>query len=99
MLQQLYSSDGKPISLGRKLGQGGEGAVHEVNSQSDLVAKIYHNTATPEKAAKLTAMVVLKTERLLKLSAWPVDTLHEQKGGGVNGFLMPKVVDHHDIHM
>lgn len=99
MSQQFYSSEGKPITLGRKLGQGGEGAVLEVSSQSDLVAKIYHNVASAEKAAKLTAMVRLKTERLLKLSAWPINTLHEKPGGAVRGFVMPKVVDHHDIHI
>lgn len=73
--------------------------MHEVNSQSDLVAKIYHNATDPEKAAKLTAMVMLKTERLLKLSAWPIDTLHGQKGGPVKGFVMPRVVGHQDIHI
>lgn len=99
MSQQFYSSEGKPISLGRKLGQGGEGAVLEISSQSDLVAKIYHNATTPEKAAKLTAMVKLRTEKLLKLSAWPINTLHEKPGGIVKGFVMPKVVDHHDIHI
>lgn len=99
MSQQFYSSEGKLISLGRKLGQGGEGAVLEVSSQSDLVAKIYHNAASPEKTAKLTAMVTLRTERLLKLSAWPINTLHEQPGGAAKGFLMPKVVDHQDIHI
>lgn len=99
MSQQFYSSEGKPITLGRKLGQGGEGAVLEVSSQSDLVAKIYHSVASAEKAAKLTAMVKLKTERLLKLSAWPLNTLHEKPGGAVRGFVMPKVVDHHDIHI
>lgn len=99
MSQQFYSSEGTLISLGRKLGQGGEGAVLEVSSQSDLVAKIYHNAASPEKTAKLTAMVRLKTERLLKLSAWPINTLHEQLGGAAKGFLMPKVVDHQDIHI
>lgn len=99
MSQQFYSSEGKLISLGRKLGQGGEGAVLEVSSHSDLVAKIYHNAASPEKTAKLTAMVRLRTERLLKLSAWPINTLHEQPGGAAKGFLMPKVVDHQDIHI
>lgn len=99
MSQQFYSSEGKLISLGRKLGQGGEGAVLEVTSQNDLVAKIYHNAATPEKAAKLTAMVRLKTERLLNLSAWPISTIHEKPGGAIKGFVMPKVVDHHDIHI
>lgn len=99
MSQQFFSSEGKPISLGRKLGQGGEGAVLEVASQSDLVAKIYHNTTSAEKAAKLTAMVRLKTERLLKLSAWPTNTLHEKPGGAIKGFVMPKVVGHQDIHI
>jgi DNA-binding helix-hairpin-helix protein with protein kinase domain len=99
MSQQFYSSEGKPISLGRKLGQGGEGVVLEVSSQSALVAKIYHNAATSEKTAKLTAMVRLKTERLLTLSAWPINTLHEKPGGAVKGFIMPKVVDHQDIHI
>lgn len=71
----------------------------EVSRQSDLVAKIYHNAASPEKTAKLTAMVRLKTERLLKLSAWPINTLHEQPGGAAKGFLMPKVINHQDIHI
>jgi DNA-binding helix-hairpin-helix protein with protein kinase domain/Tfp pilus assembly protein PilF len=70
-----------------------------VSSQIDLVAKIYHSAATQEKAAKLTAMVNLKTERLLNLSAWPIDTLHEKGGGPIKGFLMPKVVGHRDIHI
>jgi DNA-binding helix-hairpin-helix protein with protein kinase domain/Flp pilus assembly protein TadD len=99
MSQQLYNSEGKPVTLGRKLGQGGEGAVLEVSSQSDLVAKVYHNAAAPEKAAKLSAMVKLKTERLLTLSAWPIDTLHEKSGGAIKGFVMPKVVGHRDIHI
>src|SRR5690348_2930047 len=99
MSQQFYSSNGTPLALGRKLGQGGEGAVLEVSSQSDLVAKIYHQAATPEKAAKLTAMVRLKTPRLLNLSAWPIDTLHEKTGGAIRGFVMPKVVAHRDIHI
>ena len=99
MSQQLYTSEGKPIFLGRILGQGGEGTVLEVSSQRNLVAKIYHNAATREKAAKLMAMVGLKTERLLNLSAWPIDTLHEKSGGAIKGFVMPNVVGHHDIHI
>lgn len=100
MSRQFYSSDGKPVSLGGKLGQGGEGAVFDVCGHSDLVAKVYLDAATAaKKAAKLSAMLTLKSERLLKLSAWPIDTLHEKSGGAVKGFLMPKVGDHHDIHI
>ncbi len=98
MPQQFFSSAGKPVVLGPKLGQGGEGAVFEVNAYGDVVAKVYHQPATVEKAAKLTTMVKLKTERLLKLSAWPIDTLHEGSGA-VKGFVMPKVTGHRDIHI
>ena len=98
MSQQFYSSAGKPIGLGRKLGQGGEGAVFEVSGHADLVAKVYHQPVTAEKRGKLDAMVRLKTERLLKLSAWPIDILQES-GGAIKGFVMPKVTDHRDIHI
>jgi DNA-binding helix-hairpin-helix protein with protein kinase domain/Flp pilus assembly protein TadD len=99
MPPQLYSSQGSPIRLGAKLGEGGEGTVLELADRGDLVAKLYHAATAPQKAAKLAAMVALKTERLLKLSAWPVDTLHERPGGAIKGFLMPKVEGHKDIHI
>jgi DNA-binding helix-hairpin-helix protein with protein kinase domain/Flp pilus assembly protein TadD len=99
MPQQLYSSQGDLIRLGARLGQGGEGAVHDAGDRDGFVAKLYHKPVSPEKASKLAAMVGLKTERLLKLSAWPVDTLHERPGGALSGFLMPKVRGHKDIHI
>lgn len=99
MSQQFYRPDGSPITLGRELGKGGEGAVLEVLGHSDLVAKIYHQRVSPEKSAKLTAMVGLKTDRLLNLSAWPIDTLHEQSGNAMKGFVMPKVIGHRDVHI
>lgn len=99
MPPQLYSSQGNVVRLGAKLGEGYEGAVWELADRSDLAAKFYHTAVEPEKAAKLAAMVALKTDRLLKLTAWPVDTLHERPSGPLNGFLMPKVEGHKDIHI
>lgn len=99
MLQHLYSSQGNPVRLGARLGQGGEGAVYEVADQNGFVAKLYHKHVAHEKAAKLSSMVALKTERLLKLSAWPIDTLHERPGGILKGFLMSRVREHKDIHV
>jgi DNA-binding helix-hairpin-helix protein with protein kinase domain/Flp pilus assembly protein TadD len=96
---QLYDGQGRPVSLGIELGRGGEGSVHEVRDRADLVAKVYLKNVNQDKAAKLATMVSLKTERLLKLTAWPVDTLYERPGGIVLGFLMPKVTDHKDIHV
>jgi len=96
---QLYDGQGRPVALGPELGRGGEGSVHEIRDHSGLVAKVYLKSVDQEKAAKLAMMVGLKTERLLKLSAWPVDTLHERPGGMVAGFLMPRVTEHKDIHV
>lgn len=96
---QLYDGKGRLIALGPELGRGGEGSVHEIRDRLDLVAKVYLKSVGQDKAAKLTTMVSLKTERLLKLLAWPVDTLHEHPGGAVAGFLMPRVTEHKDIHM
>jgi len=103
MPTQLYNSQGRAVLLGRKLGEGGEGVVYESRDQGDLVAKLYHERILREKgsvlAAKLAAMLNLRTDRLLKLSAWPAETLHERSGGRLVGFLMPRVAGHKDVHV
>ncbi|TAN52572.1 MAG: hypothetical protein EPN26_07825 [Rhodospirillales bacterium] len=86
-----------PVSLGNLLGKGGEGAVYEIAGSSDHVAKIYHHPATPERAAKIEAMISLKNDRLLSLAAWPLDILRSPQGQPM-GLVMPKVGGHKDIH-
>lgn len=95
---KLYNQQGQPITLGEELGRGGEGRVFTVGNQPDLVAKVYDRAVPPEKAEKLSLMVSLATERLLRLAAWPTDTLHEAPGKQMAGFLMPRVNDHKPIH-
>jgi DNA-binding helix-hairpin-helix protein with protein kinase domain/Flp pilus assembly protein TadD len=96
---QIYDSQGRPVFLDGELRRGGEGAVYDVKGHGNLVAKLYHKAIDQQKAVKLAAMVKLRTDRLLKLTAWPVETLHEQSGGTIKGFLMPKVVNHKEIHV
>ena len=96
---QLYDGQGRQILLDGELRRGGEGAVYDVRDHSHLVAKLYHKAIDQQKAAKLAAMVKLRTDRLLKLTAWPIETLHERPGGTIKGFLMPKVVNHKEIHV
>jgi len=62
------------------------------------VAKVYHQIESAERAEKLSAMVALKTERLLRLTAWPVDVLSERPNGSVKGFVMPKAQGYKDVH-
>ena len=96
---QLYNSQGQPISLSSEVGSGGEGRVLQVRDHSNLVAKIYHKAIDQEKARKLSIMVDQKTERLLRLTAWPVDTLYDRPGGYITGILMPRATDHKEIHV
>lgn len=93
----LKNRKGENIQLGRLLGKGGEGSVYEVPSESSLVAKIYHQAVAAEKSGKLYAMSDMKTDRLLALTAWPVDVLNGSDGK-IKGFLMPQVTGHKDIH-
>jgi DNA-binding helix-hairpin-helix protein with protein kinase domain len=88
---------GGHVPLGEELGRGGEGSVYEVVNRSDVVAKVYHKPIAAEKAAKIEAMATMKTDRLLSLTAWPVELLHTP-GGDPCGLLMPKVSGHKDIH-
>ncbi len=41
-MKQLYDGEGRPITLTRELGRGGEGAVWEIAESPTLVAKVYH---------------------------------------------------------
>jgi DNA-binding helix-hairpin-helix protein with protein kinase domain/Flp pilus assembly protein TadD len=96
---QLFNSLGTPVVLTDKLApDGGEGAIFSVLNKPGLAAKIYHRSVSPEKAAKLRLMINLRTEELLKIAAWPIDTLHDRPAGPIVGFVMPKVNNHKVVH-
>ena len=87
------------VSLGRELAKGGEGRIHELPGKPGFVAKVYHQPPSPEKAAKLTAMVAARTDKLIQIAAWPVELLRDKPGGAPIGVVMPRVDDHKDIHL
>jgi len=82
----LYDSQGRLLRLEAEIAKGGEGRVWQV--AGGRVAKLYH-AATAEQRTKIGAMIGLQTERLLKVAAWPVETLHATPRGPFRGFLMP----------
>ena len=94
----VFDRRGQPVALRRPIGQGGEGVVYEVDGAPELVAKLYHRPVVASQAAKLAAMAGLKSDRLRRVAAWPVDTLHERPGGAVRGLLMPRVTSRKPIH-
>ncbi len=87
------------VSLGRELAKGGEGKIHELDGRPGFVAKVYHQPPSPEKAAKLAAMVEARTDELLAVAAWPVELLRATPGGAPIGVVMPRVDEHKDIHL
>jgi DNA-binding helix-hairpin-helix protein with protein kinase domain/Tfp pilus assembly protein PilF len=98
MSRIFYISQQEIIRPSRKIGIGGEGQVYEVQGRDDLVVKLYHELPTMEKAEKLVALSRLGTERLLKLSAWPVDVVRDKPDGAVVGFVMNKISQAEEVH-
>ena len=93
----VVDADGRVLRLGRKLGQGGEGAVFELEGEPGLAAKIHHQPLTPLRAEKIRVMAGMRTAQIDKLAAWPTNLLSLPSGTPI-GLTMPKVVDHKDIH-
>lgn len=85
-----YSSRGEEVYLDNVIGSGGEGKIYVLKDNPDVVAKIYNRRASEEKSAKLSAMARLQNKRLSCISAWPLDTLHSEKSGAADGFIMKK---------
>ncbi|MBW7477703.1 hypothetical protein K0T92_23600 [Paenibacillus oenotherae] len=90
IITSAINSAGSVVYLDSELGRGGEGGVYSVKSNSNTVAKIYHQPITNEKQEKIKTMVNLKSDALLTFTTWPTDTLRNANGQ-VIGFLMPKL--------
>jgi DNA-binding helix-hairpin-helix protein with protein kinase domain len=87
----LFDDAGQPVTLGFRVGKGGEGVVHRVDGHPDQVAKIYLRRPDAEHCDKLLAMTRLATPRLLRLAAWPMGTLRNGRHDELVGLLMPRV--------
>ena len=93
---QALDTAGRPVRLGREIGRGGEGTVYELEGRADRVAKLYFKQPDANHAAKLAAMAGAAEERLLRVAAWPTETLRSPTGA-VIGFVMPRVVGHKPV--
>src|SRR5690242_1982866 len=95
----LVDNRGKRVKLGAELGRGGEAVVCAVEGEPGLVAKIYHQPPSAEKAEKLSRMLEHQDERLLALAAWPVGTLFRPNSKCLTGFIMKNMKGFKDIHL
>src|SRR5579875_2462816 len=92
----LTDHTGARIVLGRKLSEGGEGAVYEVARRSDIVAKLYTSRVPRDATEKLPVLVSIADDWLKANTAWPLSVLYE--GCLVRGFTMPSISPLHEIH-
>ena len=96
---QLRDHLGNDVRLPPKpFAVGGEGAVFDVLGKPDLVAKLYSKPQSKERCDKLRAMAKLCSPDLLRIAAWPTATLSNGNPAVVDGILMPRIVDHKEIH-
>lgn len=89
-------STGATLTIGKKLGEGGEGVVFTTNERSDVVAKIYSRPLTSLQISKLEQMVYAGDEALGSVAAWPTSMLYE--GTQPVGFTMPLLTSQHPLH-
>lgn len=95
---------GKTYQLGEKIQDGGEGTVYHIQKDQNLVAKIYHNTTSPDKMQRLEKKLRVMVrdssfdawqDGTLRF-AWPQDVLYEN--GKFCGFIMPFAKDTFAFH-
>ncbi len=89
--RRFVDEAGNPIVAGRKLGEGGEGAVHLVGGDPGSVLKIWHPGRTPQDAdAKIRHLVNNPVAPDLGATwhiTWPQRMVMEN--GGIAGYTMP----------
>jgi DNA-binding helix-hairpin-helix protein with protein kinase domain len=95
----VYSADNQSLVLGEEVGKGGEGSVWSVESNPSVVAKFYHKGLTAEQARKVETMCRLKSDGLLRVSAWPLTTLRARSSDSSDGFLMPRIKGYQEAHL
>ncbi len=89
--RRFEDESGSPIVPGRKLGEGGEGAVHLVDGDPGSVVKIWHPGKTPQEAdAKIRHLVANPVTPELGVTwhiTWPQHEVRES--GIIVGYTMP----------
>lgn len=104
-----YGKKKSSYSLGNKIGHGGEGAIYEINGNSELVAKIYFDNKfnpTPrcpyprqelkEKIETMLAQPVNPYVNGVLIVAWPQDILFNEFNEFI-GYVMPRVKSKYHI--
>ena len=97
MLSRLVDEQGRPLRLGHKLGEGGEGAVYRLAGDSSQAIKIYPSPLTAERTQKIKILTQFSQADINQFTAWPSDLVLDEEGRAC-GLLLPVVEHGKDIH-
>jgi len=96
-LSRLVDEQGRPLRLGDKLGEGGEGAVFRLAEHSSQAIKVYASPLTVERAQKIKILTQFSQTDIGRFTAWPSGLVLDEKGRA-RGLLLPVVEHGKDIH-
>lgn len=90
---KIYTIDPEPIA------KGGEGTIHAIEDEEDIVAKVYKKEKrTKRRKEKLSQMIKYQlTEIQRRQVTWPLDVISDD--GGFVGYVMPRLYSAHDFTM
>jgi DNA-binding helix-hairpin-helix protein with protein kinase domain len=96
-MQPLYDESGRSVSIGAKLGEGGEGSVYRLANKPALAVKIYTKPMSADQVAKIRTLSEIRDATLDRFTAWPVGLVLDS-GRSPRGFLLPVIEAGQDVH-
>jgi DNA-binding helix-hairpin-helix protein with protein kinase domain len=96
-LSSLVDEQGRPLRLGQKLGEGGEGAVYRVAGSNSQAIKVYASPLTGERIQKIKILTQFCHAEIDRFAAWPSGLVVDERGRP-RGLLLPVVEGARDIH-
>lgn len=93
----LRDEKGRPLSLGQKLGEGGEGVVHKLATDARLAVKVYTKGMSPDRMRKIQILSHMENANLDRYAARPRSLAYDAKGNPC-GLVLPVVDRGADIH-
>lgn len=92
----VFRADGSPITLGDRIGRGGEGEVYAIANDNSHAVKIYSGVGGTDRREKILAMVAAKLSEHTPLAAFPIHVV-KKRDGHFAGFIMRKISGHEPL--
>lgn len=96
-MSEFVDDGGRPIRLGPKIGQGGEGAVYRSASDPALAVKIYAKAMPADRVRKIKILASLDGGHLNRFIARPLSLVRDGSGRP-RGLVAPLVEGGADVH-